>query len=777
MIARGLFHEHLHLWAAFIASCFVCVQVVGQARDADCVKQLRVYDTLSYAVRSEGYLTGNEQSRECRWELDASTMFQQNKTIQLQFDVDIEDTSKCDSESVTVYASTSSKNTTLAVLCGRIQNRMYEFFIPNIMVVYRPSPTSLQERKGFKMVFQMIDSKCHKVLDSNDKKFQILKSNLYPRPYPSFQRCTYLIRSGTPNKHPVLNFTFTDIGYNCSEEYILVHDGDSEHSPLLGKVCRFHKPTFRSLMESLYVVFVSHDNSIVYSGFKAQYKDAMCGERLMAGTDQEGVFHFGKAYPINNAITCVWHITAKGDYKVLVSITRLTVDCGRSMITVYDGDDVSSDDASWDVCGKGNNYTYVSTSRHMTIKLNSQGQPAQPVSFLIKYKGVDDKAICGAGLIAETGRERTVQFRKVYPINHAVTCMWHITAKGDYKVLVSITRLAVDCDGSMITVYDDENTDLSNDDASWDICGKGKNYTYMSSGRHMAIKLNSQGNSAQPVSFTIKYKGIANTGCFRNRYTNTGYANVYLTATSDERILTSPGYPDLYPDQIKCVWQIQADHYTSRMDIRVLEMDLHQKPECYDSISIYDGRLWDFTKKPDLIWCTNKMSSFTSSGQFVTVLFSSNEEGIGKGFKIVYKISEDISDYYEGETETATSSNTPVVAIACAVTGLVLVLIVIAYCSKGHFDRTSQPPTMQASQLPDPQGRDATAPFLQTSYPTNPMLPSAPPPPPPEFTDLNPPPPPEFTDFNPPAAPEIPQRRPEAPPPSYEDALRMIEKA
>ncbi|XP_046357222.2 deleted in malignant brain tumors 1 protein-like [Haliotis rufescens] len=650
---RRLFSKRLSLWAALITSfLFVCSLVVGRTADADCMKRLRVSDTLSYAIRSEGYPNGYEQNKECWWELNMTSMFQQNKTIKLQFDVDIEDSRDCIRESVTVYAFTSPENTTLAVLCGRIENRTHEFFIPYILVVFRSGSVPSQEKQGFKMAFQMIDGTCHKELDSNDKTFRSVYSKNYPQPYPSFQRCTYLIRAGTRNESPVLTFTFTGMGYYCNKEYILVYDGDSEQGPLLMKLCRYDTATLRSLLGSLYLVFVSHDNSIHHIGFKARAKDAMCGEVLTARIGRNRIFKFGKAYPIN----------------------------------------------------------------------------------------------------------------------HPITCEWQIKTDRGYKVLVSFRGLAVDCKNSRITVHDGKSTGLSNDEGSWDICGQKKNYTFMSSGNHISFKLNSQGQAAQPVSFSIKFIGFVNKACYRNENDIGGDIKGYLTAEDIKHTLTSPGYPDLYPDRIECVWQMQADTYLGRVRITVVEMDLHTEPECYDSISYYHGIVSDLDKKPDMILCNNMTSTFVSESQFITIVFSTNEYGIGKGFKLDYQTIED-EVYYSEDTDTAkieTSSGAPVAAISCVVVGVIVIVIVAIYCytrSKRQPNLTPQPLTVPVSQYPNYQGRESAAPFLQTSTPTHTLNPSAPPP--------------MYTDLTTPPVSQIPQHLPLVPPPSYHEAISqgMIEKA
>ncbi|XP_071083318.1 scavenger receptor cysteine-rich domain-containing protein DMBT1-like [Haliotis cracherodii] len=632
--------------AVLIPTLLLWTRILGQpATDNDCKTVVAVADLAKKAIRSAGYPSGYEPNKECTWVLSAGRMFYEKKTIKVQFIVDIENSTDCSGESVTVHPFTSPNNTKLAVLCGNTE-REYEFFIESLLVVFKSGSSPSQGRKGFKMVFQMIDeTSCHERLDSHNYNTRAIHSPRYPDPYPSFQRCTYLIRTRTANHNTELKVILSELSADCRDEYVLVYDGNSEQGPLLGKWCGSERPKFRSLVQELYVVFVSKDNSSGRKGFRADYRDAMCGGTASARRSfQNDIVFPGYSSPFNHYITCKWYITpTSGFTSVLVAFRNLQVDCARSRITVYDG--------------------------------------------------------------------------------------------------------------------------LSDRDRTWIICGK-EDYTYLISGPGMLVEFNSQGNTTEPISFKIKHRGDNNTAC---RLKGNDRDKAYLLTYSYEQILLSPGYPDLYPDRIRCVWQLKSDHYLDIVMINVETLNLYSQPVCGDSVRIYHGAVSDLTKTPDMVLCHTESNVFYSDGRYATIDFITDDFGIGKGFRIVYKSTPKKNVRSEGTGVSHTvSSSTPMIAAVCSVIGVIIFIVIVVTCCfvmrKRRSDRMPQPPVVQTTLHPPPQTREQATPFLQTTTTTtdNTTNTSAPPP---SYQDLN----------------YLPVTEPSAPPmlpPSYEDAVTkgMIEK-
>ncbi|XP_046357235.2 cubilin-like isoform X1 [Haliotis rufescens] len=619
------------------ATVFLCTRILGQSAESGCNTVVVVSDTAKHTVKSAGYPLGYQQNTDCKWRLDATRMFNQNKTIKLRFIVDIEDSSDCSGESVTVHAFTSPRNTKLAVLCGNVKKKRYEFFIESLLVVFKTGSSPSLGRQGFKMVYQMIDeTSCSERLFSTERKL-VLSSLGYPQPYPSFQRCTYLIRTSTPDYNVRLDVLQSALG-TCRDAYVMVYDGDSEQGPLLGKWCGFQKPKFLSLVQQLYVVFVSQDNSLRRTGFTANYYDAMCGGTVHTDYYKTGEIVFpGYSSPFSHYIKCRWYLNVpKSVSKFLVAFRNVQVDCPFSRISVYEGPSDTDFESTWDICDK-------------------------------------------------------------------------------------------------------------------------ENYTFLVSGPSMFIKFKNQGSLAGPSSFRINYRGYSNTACFqKGEY---GKAD-FNTAKRKTQILMSPGYPEMYPDRIQCVWKVRADDDMDVIMVKVVELNLHPKPTCSDSVRLYNGYLSDLNKKPDMILCDTEKKVFYSESPSMTIVFSTNEVGIGTGFKIEYQST------VKPELERTASVyiRATIIATTCGITAVIFIIIVVIIWIKRRSDRTPQTPVVQTTchPHPPPQTRDQATPFLPTNTPGNTVDPTAPPP---SYQDVN---------YLPVTDPSTPPMLP----PSYEDAVTkgMIEK-
>ncbi|XP_046561040.1 CUB and zona pellucida-like domain-containing protein 1 [Haliotis rubra] len=227
---------------------------------------------------------------------------------------------------------------------------------------------------------------------------------------------------------------------------------------------------------------------------------------------------------------------------------------------------------------------------------------------------------------------------------------------------------------------------------TWNICGK-RDYTYLLLTRSTTlITFSSQGNPAEPASFRIEYTTSDFKACQRDD----------LVADSFEGEIISPGYPYLYPDRTQCVWQVMANQSSDLVMINIQELDLHSKPACGDSVAIYDGPASDFIKTPDMLLCDNMTDVFNSTGRYATIKFSTNDGGIGKGFKIRYK-----SVPKKGTGDTVLWS----VSSLAGVIIIIVILVTRVVLKRRRSDRTNQTPSTETSDDPHPHTSDQAAPF------------------------------------------------------------------
>ncbi|XP_078500080.1 scavenger receptor cysteine-rich domain-containing protein DMBT1-like isoform X2 [Lissotriton helveticus] len=98
--------------------------------------------------------------------------------------------------------------------------------------------------------------------------------------------------------------------------------------------------------------------------------------------------------------------------------------------------------------------------------------------------------------------------------------------------------------------------------------------------------------------------------------------------------LSSPFYPGHYPNNARCVWQIQARN-NFRIHLSIHSLQLETSNNCvYDYIEVYDGPLYTSPLLRRL--CSSSSYSFTSSSNSMTVLFSSDSSVTASGFRAFY---------------------------------------------------------------------------------------------------------------------------------------------
>ncbi|XP_070559274.1 mannan-binding lectin serine protease 1-like [Ptychodera flava] len=121
--------------------------------------------------------------------------------------------------------------------------------------------------------------------------------------------------------------------------------------------------------------------------------------------------------------------------------------------------------------------------------------------------------------------------------------------------------------------------------------------------------------------------------------------------------ITTPNYPDAYPDNEDCNWLLVAtpgDHVTITFD----DFDVEQEDDCqYDNVMIFDGP----DKSFDLIgsFCGNTIpEDIVSTNRHLYITFHSDLSENGRGFSLIYTIDDnDAGDSEEIHPEEEPESN------------------------------------------------------------------------------------------------------------------------
>ncbi|NXU75213.1 TLL1 protein, partial [Oreotrochilus melanogaster] len=173
----------------------------------------------------------------------------------------------------------------------------------------------------------------------------IVTSPNWPDKYPSRKECTWEI-SATPGQRVKLTFNEFEIEQHqeCAYDHLEVFDGESEKSPILGRLCgnKIPEPLIAT-GNKMFLRFIS-DASVQRKGFQATHSTE-CGGRLKAETKPKDLYshaQFGdNNYPVQ--ADCDWLLVAERGYRVELMFQTFEVeeeaDCGYDYVELFDGHD------------------------------------------------------------------------------------------------------------------------------------------------------------------------------------------------------------------------------------------------------------------------------------------------------------------------------------------------------------------------------------------------------------------------------------------------------
>lgn len=231
------------------------------------------------------------------------------------------------------------------------------------------------------------------------------------------------------------------------------------------------------------------------------------------------------------------------------------------------------------------------------------------------------------------------------------TCKWLFRApETDLKIRAQFISLNVNC-GDVLKAYNgdsESDTLLLGPECSSQQNDQGQISTTTQNNLYVKFTTDSTTN---PIENGFKLEIIAgkdHSDCSVSGSTRTiSLAGAY--------VLTSPGFPDFYPNSRTCTYTFTAANDGDQIQFDMVYMDLEKETKqpqpCYDFVKLYDGDSTLSTVRRELCGTSTSVQSFTSTGSSLTVRFESDNQQPGKGFYAnVFLLGE--------ETTTTTTTTT-----------------------------------------------------------------------------------------------------------------------
>ncbi|XP_016308934.1 deleted in malignant brain tumors 1 protein [Sinocyclocheilus anshuiensis] len=470
-----------------------------------------------------------------------------------------------------------------------------------------------------------------------------LFSPWYPNNYPNNAQCTWTIHS---TGNATVSLIFTDVDLETCCDYIKVYDGPSTLHPLLGEIQEYRNQSFKSSSNDLTVLFYS-DSSVTHRGFHANwvFVEASSDDPCYSYTVLDDPWR-ATDYQNDSVLMCDQNVNWSGWYRLFihgqsVQMPDTCIDkykCGTHAPLWLNGGHPEVEDGvvTRGVCGHwhnnccyysttpirvkacpGNYYVYEfvrpsicylaycadvgninTTYTTITPETNSSG------NYFYSHFPCLCEEPCGGYMTDWRGELFSPWYPNNYPNN--AQCTWTIHSTGNATVSLIFTDVDLETCCDYIKVYDGPST-------LHPFLGEIQEY------RNQSFK---SSNNDLTVFFysdhSITRKGFHATWLFVES------CGGYMTDWMGD--LSSPRYPNNYPDNSYCRWTI---HSTGNMTVSLTFTDVALET-CCDYIKVYDGPSTLHPLLGEIQEYRNQ--SFKSSSNDLTVLFYSDSSVTHRGF-------------------------------------------------------------------------------------------------------------------------------------------------
>ncbi|XP_005387022.1 PREDICTED: cubilin [Chinchilla lanigera] len=396
----------------------------------------------------------------------------------------------------------------------------------------------------------------------------------YPGNYPANKECIWYIHT-EPGKRIQLTIHDFDVEYEatCRYDVLEVYGGPDFHSPRLTQLCAPRSsvtPIQVSSTGNELTVRFKTDSSVNGRGFNASW------EALSGGCG--GIFHTPNGeihspnYPnqYRSNTECTWVIQVEKNHHILLNFTDFDLELPDSCITTYDGVSPTTTTRLASVCGRQQLSNPITSSGDSLYVRFQSGASRQNRGFLARFRQV-----CGGYFL--TNSFDTIS-SPLYPANYPnnQNCSWIIEAQPPFNhITLSFTHFGLQpsmgCTRDFIEIFDGSSSDAP---LRGHYCGSSMPYPITSFGRALTLRFVSDYGS-----------------------TYTGFHALYAASTSvcggnfhmAEGIFETPGYPDVYPPRVECVWNIMSSP-GNRVQLSFISFQLEDSQNCSkDFMEIREG--------------------------------------------------------------------------------------------------------------------------------------------------------------------------------------------
>uniref|UniRef100_A0A803WAR0 Metalloendopeptidase n=1 Tax=Ficedula albicollis TaxID=59894 RepID=A0A803WAR0_FICAL len=377
---------------------------------------------LNGTITTPGWPKEYPPNKNCVWQVVAPTQYR----ISMKFEFfELEGNEVCKYDYVEIRSGLSSDSKLHGKFCGTEVPEVITSQYNNMRIEFRSDNTV--SKKGFKAHFFSDKDECSKdnggcqhecintvgsyvcqcrngfVLHENkhdckeaecEQKIHspngIITSPNWPDKYPSRKECTWEISATPGQRGSTFNEFEIEQHQECAYDHLEVFDGESEKSPILGRLCGNKIPDpLIATGNKMFLRFVS-DASVQRKGFQATHSTE-CGGRLKAELKAKDLYshaQFGdNNYPVQ--ADCDWLLVAERGSRVELMFQTFEVeeeaDCGYDYVELFDGHDKTMRLGRF--CGSGPPEEIFSAGESLLLHFHTD-DTINKKGFHIRYRSI-----------------------------------------------------------------------------------------------------------------------------------------------------------------------------------------------------------------------------------------------------------------------------------------------------------------------------------------------------------------------------------------------------
>ncbi|XP_046548858.1 cubilin-like [Haliotis rubra] len=479
---------------------------------------------------------------------------------------------------------------------------------------------------------------------SNVTKSIKLMSPRYPSLYNSALSCGWRISASSPNHLVGVSYVAQFESNNCQHGSLSFYDGSDNSSGLLLQLCETDRGGILSSGYTMYIQFTSSASSNGTSFVLTANNTERCGGTFIATSQITNFTVPGAPYVSYRNLNCKWIITAENENDTVQVKSDMQVyyfgsaseSCKYDVVRVYNGNTTEADQFLGEYCST-QMPNFYSSKKSLLLVLTTDGNKTS-IGLQMQYSSRPE---------GNCNRTHTIYNTPIYILSPGYPNSYDSNLTCNILLFVTMHPRNMRLDvltADMAGTYPECDTDSVRL-----IAGTGRYYLagefcgnsslspigpYYSNGIFMKLLFQSSSDTSGKV-FRLK---VSHTSRKVIPHQSENCGPQFRNATAHPKILSSPGYPVISPNQDFCIWKVMASDPKMMVRIVVIDSDApnfeYGIRSCGYRVTFYNGP--SIFNDTIFSWCGDSKPNLQTTGSAMTIEFQTRFSNSLKGFRLKY---------------------------------------------------------------------------------------------------------------------------------------------